>query len=42
MKATRSTSFASLLAQGDNDPDARAELVRQTRRMLLPLASSQA
>ena len=38
MKATHPMSFAGLLAQGDNDPNARAELVRQTRRMLLPLA----
>jgi len=38
MKATHSTSFAALLAQEGNDPTARAELVRQTRRLLLPLA----
>jgi HlyD family type I secretion membrane fusion protein len=38
MKTTHPASFAALLAQGDNDPNARAELVRQTRRMLLPLA----
>ena len=38
MKAAYPMSFAGLLAQRDNDPGARAELVRQTRRMLLPLA----
>jgi HlyD family type I secretion membrane fusion protein len=38
MKVTQSLSFAGLLAQGDNDPNARVELLRQTRRMLLPLA----
>jgi len=38
MKTTLPMSFAGLLALGDNDPNARAELVRQTRRMLLPLA----
>jgi len=38
MKATLPMSFAALLAQGDNDPNSRAELVRQTRRMLVPLA----
>lgn len=38
MKATLPMSFATLLAQGDNDPNSRAELVRQTRRMLVPLA----
>jgi len=31
-------SFAGLLAQNESDPIARAEFVRQTRRMLLPLA----
>jgi HlyD family type I secretion membrane fusion protein len=31
--------LAALLALGDNDPDARAELVRQTRSVLLPLAA---
>jgi HlyD family type I secretion membrane fusion protein len=38
MKATHSMSFAGLLAQRDSDPNAHAELIRQTRRMLLPLA----
>src|SRR5262249_7686549 len=38
MKTTLPMSFAGLLAFGDNDPNARAELVRQTRWMLLPLA----
>ena len=38
MKATHPASFAALLAQEDNDAAARGELVRQTRRMLLPLA----
>ena len=38
MKAAHPMSFAALLAQGDNDPDARAELVRQARRILWPLA----
>ncbi len=38
MKTIHSASFAALLAQGGNDPNARAELVRQTRHMLLPLA----
>jgi len=37
MKATLPMSFAALLAQSDNDPNSRAELVRQTRRMLVPL-----
>jgi len=38
MKATHPMSFAGLLAQNESDPIARAEFVRQTRRMLLPLA----
>ena len=38
MKATHPTSFAALLGRGDNDPSARAELVRQTRRAVLPPA----
>lgn len=38
MKTTHSATFATLLAQGGDDPNSRAELVRQTRRMLLPLA----
>jgi HlyD family type I secretion membrane fusion protein len=38
MKAAHPMSFAALLTQDDNDPDARAELARQTRRMLWPLA----
>ena len=38
MKTTHPATFATLLTQGGNDPTARAELVIQTRRMLLPLA----
>jgi HlyD family type I secretion membrane fusion protein len=38
MNATHPMSFAALLAQEDDDPNARTELARQTRRMLLPLA----
>jgi len=38
MKATHSASFAALLAQDANDRGARAELARQTRRMLIPVA----
>ena len=38
MKPADLTSFAGLLAQGDHDPGTRAELVRQTRSILLPLA----
>ena len=38
MKTAPPMSFAGLLAQGERDPSARAELIRQTRRMLLPLA----
>lgn len=38
MNPTQFSSFAVLLAQRDGDPDARAELARQTRSMLLPLA----
>jgi HlyD family type I secretion membrane fusion protein len=38
MKAPHPVFFAALLAQEDNDPKVRAELVRQTRRMLIPLA----
>jgi HlyD family type I secretion membrane fusion protein len=38
MKATHPMSFAGLLANSDNDPNTRAELARQTRRMIVPLA----
>ncbi|MEO8132376.1 MAG: HlyD family type I secretion periplasmic adaptor subunit [Betaproteobacteria bacterium] len=38
MKANQAMSFAGLLAQNDGDPKTRSELLRQTRRMLLPLA----
>ena len=38
MKAINQMSFAALLAQDDVDPSTRSELIRQTRRMLLPLA----
>ncbi len=38
MKANQSMTFASLLSQNDGDPKTRSELLRQTRRMLLPLA----
>jgi HlyD family type I secretion membrane fusion protein len=38
MKAAHPMSFAALLTQDTTDPSTRAEFVRQTRRMLLPLA----
>jgi len=38
MRTNPAPSFAALLARTDADPAARAELLLQTRRMLLPLA----
>ena len=38
MKAAHPMSFAALLEHGGNDHDSRAELMRQTRRLLMPVA----
>ena len=38
MRTTPTMSFAGLLAQNEHDPETRSELMRQTRRMLLPVA----
>ena len=38
MKAAPVMSFAALLSQAGDDSKARPELLRQTRRMLVPVA----
>jgi len=38
MNITHRTSFGGLLTQTDDDPNTRAELTRQTRRLLIPIA----